>query len=241
MIRIRIITIAAAAIFFAVFPVFARDAAVSHALALPVKDALRVMDSLSRAQGAPRAARAESLRFLGDYQFTKGNYGAAADFYKRASELDTLPLYRELHSVSIAAAGGGTAVVVAPPVSQQPAAPVNQPTAPAVQQTPPVTPPAAQQTPPAAPVAQQPPPAAPSGDKTVFTVQVGAFGSKENADNLVNRLAGTFNDITISPTTSGDQTLFRVRIGSFENREDAAAFADRLITTSGLSARVVEK
>ncbi|MDR2693819.1 MAG: SPOR domain-containing protein [Chitinispirillales bacterium] len=74
-----------------------------------------------------------------------------------------------------------------------------------------------------------------------FTIQVGAFASKENADNLVRRLTGKYDDITVSSTGSGDQTLYRVRVGSFQKKEDATAFADKLIIEAGLSARVTDK
>ncbi|MDR2577258.1 MAG: SPOR domain-containing protein [Chitinispirillales bacterium] len=222
MMKILVITVAMTAAFLGAPSVFARDAAVSRALTLPIRDALRVMDSLSRAQGVSGAARAESFRFLGDYQFTIGDYARAAEFYRRAAEFDTLPIYRELHAASVAAAGGGA---VTAPAVQQPATPAQQP-APAAQQPITVNPQVVSVSP---------------ANTTVFTVQVGAFGSKANADNLVSRLSGTYSDITISETASGEQTLFRVRVGSFERREDAAAFADRLITTSGLSARVVER
>jgi cell division septation protein DedD len=75
----------------------------------------------------------------------------------------------------------------------------------------------------------------------VFTIQVGAFASKENADNLVKRLTGKYEDITTSVAITNDQTLYRVRVGSFPKKEDAIAFADKLIVEAGLSARVVEK
>ncbi len=88
---------------------------------------------------------------------------------------------------------------------------------------------------------QAAPPANPKPAGPVFTIQVGAFASKENADNLVKRLTGKYDDITISPTASGDQTLYRVRVGSFQKKEDAVAFADKLIIEAGLSARVTEK
>jgi len=108
------------------------------------------------------------------------------------------------------------------PVNQQ-QTPVSQPAVPVNQQ-------------------QQTAPAAGQQEKTVlYTVQVGAFGSKDNADNLVKRLIATYGDVYVSPVASGDQTLYRVRVGSFSRREDAVALADKLITSAGLSARVFEK
>jgi len=75
----------------------------------------------------------------------------------------------------------------------------------------------------------------------IFTIQVGAFASRDNADNLVKRLTGKYDDITVTTAASGDQTLYRVRVGSFQKKEDAVVFADRLIIEAGLSARVTEK
>ncbi len=75
----------------------------------------------------------------------------------------------------------------------------------------------------------------------LFTVQVGAFASKDNADNLVKRLAGKYEDITVASAIGNDQILYKVRVGTFQRREDAAAFADRLIVEAGLSARVTDK
>jgi cell division septation protein DedD len=86
--------------------------------------------------------------------------------------------------------------------------------------------------------------AAPADSKPAgpaFTIQVGAFASKENVENLVRRLTGKYDDITVSATGSGDQTLYRVRVGTFQKKEDATAFADKLIIEAGLSARVTEK
>jgi len=111
-----------------------------------------------------------------------------------------------------------------------PPAPVNPPVAPVNQQTNTST-----QIPPAN-THTNPKPTEPA-----FTIQVGAFATKENADNLVKRLTGKYNDITISTTTTGDQTLYRVRVGTFQKKEDATAFADKLIIEAGLSARVMEK
>ena len=226
------------------------DSAVANALTRPAKDALRAIDSLAKAQRAPAGTRAQSLRILGDYQFIKEEYKKAADFYQQAMRLDSASaIYKELYELTVTLTGGNAET----PVSVPPAAPVStQQAAPA--STPPAAPVSTQQATPAstqqtAAVSATPPAAPPSAQaqqpapkpKAAFTIQVGAFGSRENADNLVKRLTGTYNDITVSPTTSGDQTLYRVRVGSFVRREDADTLLHRLTTTAGLSARVVEK
>ena len=260
------------------------DAAVLGALSLPVKDALRSLDSLSRVQGAPGWVRAKSLKLLGDHQFIKADYRRAADFYLQASKFDNASLYRYLYALALAADGQtGAARDILGAIAEDGAdimsgeasllsreiAPTGQPPEPSAksdnkhnatlhnQQA--TTSNSQGKTPEisqniqgddkknvdnkhiATPQNQQAATGSPQEKITHYTVQVGAFGSVENAENLYKKLSTTYSDITISPTTSGGQTLYRVRIGTFQNREDAAAFADKLITTAGLSARVFEK
>jgi len=251
------------------------DAVIIRALTLPVKDALRTLDSLSRVQGVPGWVRAKSLKLLGDHQFIKSDYKKSADFYQQASKFDNSSLYRHLYALALAADGQtAQANEIWSAISEDPSDPMIGEASSLLQQTMTTSGPPVPFTPPPAPplvsaqgtriddkaVAPISQPAAKDGSKsvltievqqatnsnsqnigTLYTVQVGAFGSKENAENLFKKLSGTYKDITISPTTSGEQTLYRVRIGTFENREDAAAFADKLITTAGLSARVFEK
>jgi cell division septation protein DedD len=202
--------------------------AVADALTRPTSEALRIVDSLSRARNAPGAVRAQSLRILGDHQFAREDYKKAADFYQQAMRLDSSSIYRELYDVSMA-------MIPAP--------------TPALVQTPPPAPVPTQQavsapTPPPAPVSTQQAASAPAAQNPstpLFTIQVGAFGSRDNADNLVRRLTGKYRDITVSPTTSGDQkTLYRVRVGSFSRREDADTLVQKL-TSDGLTARIVER
>ncbi|MFP4015020.1 MAG: SPOR domain-containing protein [Chitinispirillaceae bacterium] len=74
-----------------------------------------------------------------------------------------------------------------------------------------------------------------------FTVQVGAFGSKENAENLRRKLGATYSGVTVLPTSKGDQTLYRVRVGEFGSRDEAKAFAEEKLEKAGLSTSIVEK
>jgi cell division septation protein DedD len=280
------------------------DAAILGALSLPAKDALRELDSLSRAQGAPGWVRAKSLKLLGDHQFMKADYKKSADFYRQASKFDNSSMYKFVYALALAADGqtgaareilgaivGDGADVMSGEASLllQEIAPAGQPPIPPAPLAEPSvksdnkqnttlynsqatssnsqgkTPEISQNVPNADPKSidnkqnatvqvqqatssnqqtvqvQQVATSNPQQKVTLYTVQVGAFGSVENAENLYKKLSSTYSDITISPTTSGDQTLYRVRIGTFENRDDAAAFADKLITTAGLSARVFEK
>jgi cell division septation protein DedD len=372
------------------------NAALLYASTLPPKEALKIADSISRAQKTPGWAKARALRISGDHLFLKEEYKKAADAYLQASLLDSASIYKHLYALSIAMDGrtgaarvvwneialeknnefsaeaarlsalmpkpiptaadtetvklpvvaqvvihqpntqGQTAAAPAPVVNTQnntqvstktntnavkivvdtetvalpvvaqvvirqpdtqkqtaattvntqnntqvstttntnaakadsvktpstktepvTPAPVNQQNntvkadsvkAQPAKTTPVTTPPAAKadsaKTPPTKTEPVTPAPAAPANPKPtgpVFTIQVGAFASKDNADNLVKRLTGKYDDITVSTTGSGDQTLYRVRVGTFQKKEDATAYADRLIIEAGLSARVTEK
>ena len=77
--------------------------------------------------------------------------------------------------------------------------------------------------------------------KANFTVQVGAFGSRDNAENLVKRLSENYSDVTIVPPAIGGPVLFRVRVGSFVKREEAEEAAQKLAASGISSPRVMEK
>jgi cell division septation protein DedD len=246
-----IIVIASVLTFCVAPPVHAdaeADAALKRALALPPQDALRVLDSVSKAPSVEGWVRAQSLRYLGDHRFAKDDYKKSADFYQQASKFDDASIYRHLYALSLAMDGKVDAAreiwtkIAAdksdkmsaeaefilkefPPASQHPTASNKQPSD---KQS--IDKPSADK-PPVSPNKQSGP---------FFTVQVGAFGSKDNADNLVKKLTGKYPDITVATTMTGDQTLHRVRVGTFSDRDEAIALAEKL-TSEGMSARVVEK
>ena len=84
-------------------------------------------------------------------------------------------------------------------------------------------------------------PAAPSNQATLYTLQVGAFGSLDNATNLQNKLSKRFGSVTILPVTLSDQVFYRVRIGSFDNKDEAEAFGTDSLTPAGISYKAVVK
>ncbi len=63
-----------------------------------------------------------------------------------------------------------------------------------------------------------------------WVVQLGAFGSKPNADRLVARMRAAGETVTLVPTTT-DPPTYRVRAGSFTNRTAAQTEAARLRST----------
>ena len=74
-----------------------------------------------------------------------------------------------------------------------------------------------------------------------FTLQVGAFGSPENAENLQKRLSKRYTDVTVLPVSLGEQVFYRVRIGTFPTKEAAEKFASDSLAKTELNYRVVEK
>ena len=61
-----------------------------------------------------------------------------------------------------------------------------------------------------------------------FTVQVGAFQVKDNAENYRKKLSKTYKNAHIQVYTDYRGTFYRVRIGKFTNLKDAIRFKDRV-------------
>lgn len=81
-----------------------------------------------------------------------------------------------------------------------------------------------------------------TGDsRQLFTLQVGAFGSPENASNLQKKLSENFEDVTVIPVTHSDQVFYRVRTGTFSSREEAEKYGKKELEKSGLNYQVVPK
>ena len=115
------------------------------------------------------------------------------------------------------------AKVAAP--APQPAAP--EP-APAVEQ--PKEQPKAAPAPAPAPVATAP--AAPATTTAEYwTLQLGAFGTKSNADLLVSNLKKQKISCTIIEQTRGEKTLYLVQTGKFETKDQAVDFAASKLAT----------
>ena len=237
-IAIAVILLAAA------FPALASPAGnsevVARALTMPFSDALRTLELLSRSQSEPVRVRAQSLRVLGDYQFAKEDYRKAADLYRQALALDNQSAYKELYELSVTMAGDKVDLPALPSTP-----PASTPSTAATVSTPPaVSTPSTPSTPPSTPstattVSTPSTPSAPSAVAAGFTVQVGAFGSKDNADNLAKKLSGTYGGVTVSPVTRNGQSLYRVWVGTFSRREDASALAGRLTAEAGLSTTAI--
>jgi len=61
-----------------------------------------------------------------------------------------------------------------------------------------------------------------------FTVQVGAFRERANADRLRDRLSAFYSPIFIQQYDSADGVLYRVRVGKISGEDAARQFSERL-------------
>jgi rare lipoprotein A len=67
--------------------------------------------------------------------------------------------------------------------------------------------------------------------KGSFSVQVGAFTVKENAQRLVRSMKTEHGAADMSLFDRGDMVFFRVRVGRFKSREEAEGFKARLLNS----------
>jgi len=73
-----------------------------------------------------------------------------------------------------------------------------------------------------------------------YTLQMGSFSQLENAQQLRDRLAKSFLDVTIIPLRLKDVTYYRVQVGNFSNRAAAEEQA-RQVAQTGFPVIVMEK
>ena len=59
-------------------------------------------------------------------------------------------------------------------------------------------------------------------------VQLGSFGSRDNADRLVRDMTAKGFTAFVAPITSGGRELYRVRVGPTRDRPAAEALAAQL-------------
>jgi len=84
-------------------------------------------------------------------------------------------------------------------------------------------------------------PAADTASDTTFALQVGAFGSKANAQALIKKLTAQYKNVSCVPAIIDERTFYRVWVGSFETREAAERFGKEKLMRQGLVYRVVVK
>jgi rare lipoprotein A len=73
-----------------------------------------------------------------------------------------------------------------------------------------------------------------------YTLQLGSFTQLENAQQLRDRAAQSFADVTITSLQTKEITYYRVHLGTFPSRTDAEERA-RQLTQAGYSVIIMEK
>src|SRR5205807_9581012 len=68
-----------------------------------------------------------------------------------------------------------------------------------------------------------------------FTVQVGAFRDRGNAERLRNRLSASYSPIFVQVYDSPDGVLYRVRVGKIYGEYSAHQFSDQLADREGFT------
>ena len=82
------------------------------------------------------------------------------------------------------------------------------------------------------------PAASPEPRVTRYTVQVGAFRLREQAEAIRARLAAAGHDAFVADLDSPVATRYRVRVGSYGSRDEARRAAERLTATERLATYV---
>ncbi|HXJ15451.1 MAG TPA: septal ring lytic transglycosylase RlpA family protein [Candidatus Limnocylindrales bacterium] len=72
-----------------------------------------------------------------------------------------------------------------------------------------------------------------------FTVQVGAFHDRGNAERLRDRLGASYSPIFIQQYDSSDGPFYRVRVGRISGQEAAQDFGEKLRNAEGFSPMVI--
>jgi rare lipoprotein A len=74
-----------------------------------------------------------------------------------------------------------------------------------------------------------------------FTVQVGAFGTRENAEQLKRSLESRYHPVMIQDFLGPNGHLYRVRVGNFQSEDAARDLAEKLAAENGLRPMVVRQ
>jgi len=72
-----------------------------------------------------------------------------------------------------------------------------------------------------------------------FTVQVGAFHDRGNAERLRDRLNASYSPIFVQQYDSSDGAFYRVRVGRISGQQEAHDFGEKLRTAEGFSPMVI--
>jgi tetratricopeptide (TPR) repeat protein len=90
------------------------------------------------------------------------------------------------------------------------------------------------------PSSQTPPQqAAPPSTREMFTIQVAAFGNRENAYNLLLKLRNEKFESRVESVTISGKVLYRVFVGRYATRTDAESVLGRISAVTGNKAIVI--
>jgi cell division septation protein DedD len=64
--------------------------------------------------------------------------------------------------------------------------------------------------------------------RTVFSIQIGSFKNKKNADRIRQKLTGQGYDCYIDPPGGDHDRFYRVKVGRFGSKEEASMLARKL-------------
>lgn len=82
---------------------------------------------------------------------------------------------------------------------------------------------------------------APAATKEQYTVQVGSFSTRDNAQEVYANLKKDFTTVSIQSAQVGENTFYRVHVGNFPNREGAEQFARRQIEPRKMTFKIVTR
>jgi DedD protein len=193
----------------------------------------------SLAAGPPSAS--EAARKAGAPAPRRGGIAAETMADRTPEPTEKLTFYQTLTEPLN---GGGPARPEPKPVTVKVSAPSPAPAAapvPAATAPPPVSLPPApgKAAAPASPVAK---PAASPAAASPWTVQVGAFKNRRQAEDTRQQLAAAGLEAYVASVAAQDgQPRFRVRVGTYRSREEAAAIAERIRAQRSLTAFATPK
>ena len=193
----------------------------------------------SLAAGPPSAS--EAARKAGAPAPRRGGIAAETMADRTPEPTEKLTFYQTLTEPLD---GGGPARPEPKPVTVKVSAPSPAPAAapvPAATAPPPVSLPPApgKAAAPASPVAK---PAASPAAASPWTVQVGAFKNRRQAEDTRQQLAAAGLEAYVASVAAQDgQPRFRVRVGTYRSREEAAAIAERIRAQRSLTAFATPK
>ena len=72
-----------------------------------------------------------------------------------------------------------------------------------------------------------------------FTVQIGAFRERANAERLREHLSASYSPIFIQQIEAAQNSFYRVRVGKISGEEAAQQYADQLRSKEGFTPFVV--